>query len=60
MSAISAIGRMTAITTGVVMIAMGVAMITDYMPAFSFLLLEDFPMLSTIGYQCGGSNDACS
>ena len=31
------------------MIVMGVAVTTGYMSVFSFWLLENFPMLSTIG-----------
>jgi cytochrome c-type biogenesis protein len=34
---------------GVVMIAMGVAMMTGYLSAFAFWLLETFPVLSAIG-----------
>ena len=42
-------GRALQAGAGVVMIAMGVAVTTGYMSVFSFWLLENFPMLSTIG-----------
>jgi cytochrome c-type biogenesis protein len=42
-------GRWLKIGSGIVMIAMGIAMITGLMSVFSFWLLENFPMLSTIG-----------
>lgn len=43
------IGRILQILAGAVMILMGVAMITGYLSAFAFWLLENFPVLSRIG-----------
>lgn len=42
-------GRHLQVLAGLVMVAMGVAMITGYLSAFSFWLLETFPGLGTIG-----------
>ena len=42
-------GRMLQIAAGGIMIAMGVAMITGYMSAFAYWILELFPGLATIG-----------
>ena len=42
-------GRLLRAGSGVIMIAMGVAMITGFMTTFSFWLLENIPMLSGIG-----------
>ena len=42
-------GRWLKIGSGIVMMAMGIAMMTGYMSIMSYLLLEYFPMLSTIG-----------
>jgi len=43
------IGRVLRILAGGIMILMGVAMITGYLSAFSFWLLENFPLLARIG-----------
>jgi cytochrome c-type biogenesis protein len=43
------IGRALRLTAGSIMIVMGVAMITGQLSAFSYWLLETFPLLSTIG-----------
>lgn len=42
-------GRILQLLAGGVMVVMGVAMITGQLSAFSFWLLETFPLLSTIG-----------
>ncbi len=42
-------GRALKFAAGMVMIAMGAAMMTGYMTVFSFWLLETFPILTTIG-----------
>jgi cytochrome c-type biogenesis protein len=42
-------GRMFEIAAGIVMVMMGIAMITGYMSAFSYWLLDTFPVLSKIG-----------
>lgn len=42
-------GRILQIGGGVVMIAMGFATVTGYMSVMSYWLLENFPVLSTIG-----------
>ena len=42
-------GRWLKIGSGIVMIAMGIAMMTGYMSVMSYWLLENFPVLSTIG-----------
>lgn len=42
-------GRLLQIAAGVIMIAMGVAMMTGTMTTFSFWLLEQFPILTKIG-----------
>jgi cytochrome c-type biogenesis protein len=42
-------GRMLQLVAGGVMIVMGAAMITGHLSAFSFWLLETFPLLGTIG-----------
>lgn len=43
------LGRLLQIVGGVIMVAMGVAMITGYMTTFSYWLLETFPVLARIG-----------
>jgi cytochrome c-type biogenesis protein len=43
------LGRIFRTLAGVVMIVMGVAMMTGYLSAFAFWLLEIFPILSAIG-----------
>lgn len=42
-------GRLLQIAAGAIMIVMGVAMMTGTMTTFSFWLLEQFPILTTIG-----------
>jgi cytochrome c-type biogenesis protein len=42
-------GRIFQLVAGTVMIVMGIAMITGQLTAFSYWLLETFPLLSTIG-----------
>ena len=42
-------GRILQLLAGGVMIVMGAAMITGYLSAFSFWLLETFPLLATVG-----------
>jgi cytochrome c-type biogenesis protein len=42
-------GRFFQLVAGTVMIVMGIAMITGQLTAFSYWLLETFPLLSTIG-----------
>lgn len=42
-------GRVLQIAAGVIMVAMGLAMITGQMSIFAFWLLERFPILGTIG-----------
>lgn len=42
-------GRLLQIAAGVIMVAMGVAMMTGTMSTFSFWLLEQFPILTKIG-----------
>ncbi|MEQ9641412.1 MAG: cytochrome c biogenesis protein CcdA [Alphaproteobacteria bacterium] len=42
-------GRHLQLLAGLVMVAMGVAMMTGYLSAFSFWLLETFPELGTVG-----------
>lgn len=42
-------GRILKLGAGAVMIAMGIAMMTGYMSLFSYWLLENFPIFSTIG-----------
>jgi cytochrome c-type biogenesis protein len=42
-------GRWFKIGSGIIMIAMGIAMMTGYMSVMSYWLFENFPMLSTIG-----------
>lgn len=42
-------GRWFQVGAGIIMMAMGVAMITGYMSAFSYWLLETFPVLTRIG-----------
>lgn len=49
MSVMRRIGRAMQIVAGFLMVAMGIAMMTGYMSAFSFWLLETFPMFATIG-----------
>lgn len=43
------LGRGLRVLAGLVMIAMGVAMMTGYLSSFAFWLLETFPVLSSIG-----------
>lgn len=47
--ALGRIGRPLQVAAGVVMIAMGIAMMTGYLTSFSYWLLEIFPVLGTIG-----------
>ena len=49
MSSMRQTGRILKLAAGTVMIVMGIAMVTGYMTVFSFWLLENFPVLSTIG-----------
>lgn len=49
LSAFSSFGRGLQIVAGLVMIAMGMAMMTGYLAIFAFWLLEQFPILSRIG-----------
>lgn len=49
MGAMRRAGRYLKIGAGAVMIAMGVAMTSGYMSTFSYWLLENFPIFSTIG-----------
>ena len=42
-------GRVLRMLAAAIMIAMGVAMMTGYLSAFAFWLLETFPILSSIG-----------
>jgi len=42
-------GRPLQIFAGIVMVVMGIAMMTGYLSAFSYWLLEAFPALATIG-----------
>jgi cytochrome c-type biogenesis protein len=49
LKAMRRLGRTLQIGAGGVMVAMGVAMITGTMSAFSFWLLENVPMLARIG-----------
>ncbi len=42
-------GRHLQMLAGLVMVAMGVAMVTGYMTTFSYWLLQTFPVLQTIG-----------
>ena len=49
MGSVRRTGRALKFAAGVVMIAMGAAMMTGYMTIFSFWLLETFPILTTIG-----------
>jgi len=46
---IGRVGRGLRLFTGGVMILMGGAMLTGQLSAFSYWLLETFPLLSTIG-----------
>lgn len=46
---LSRLGRPLQVVAGIVMIAMGVAMMTGYLTTFSYWLLEVFPVLGTIG-----------
>ena len=47
--ALSRVGRPLQVVAGVIMIAMGIAMMTGYLTTFSYWLLEIFPVLGTIG-----------
>jgi len=49
LKAFGRLGRCLRVLAGVVMIAMGVAMMTGYLSTFAFWLLETFPILSSIG-----------
>ena len=49
LKAFGRLGRGLRVLAGVIMIAMGVAMMTGYLSAFAFWLLETFPILSSIG-----------
>ena len=49
MSVMRRLGRPLQLSAGGVMVLMGLAMITGYMSAFSFWLLETFPGLGTLG-----------
>lgn len=49
LKAFGRLGRVLRMLAGMVMIAMGVAMMTGYLSAFAFWLLETFPALSSIG-----------
>ena len=49
MGAMRRAGRFLKIGAGAVMIAMGIAMVTGYMSVMSYWLLENIPVLSTIG-----------
>ena len=42
-------GRPLQIFAGLVMVLMGIAMMTGYLSAFSYWLLDTFPWLATIG-----------
>ena len=42
-------GRWLELFAGAVMVLMGIAMITGYLSAFSYWLLETFPGLASIG-----------
>ena len=46
---LSRIGRPLQVVAGVVMVAMGIAMMTGYLTYFSYWLLEVFPVLGRIG-----------
>ena len=48
-SSIGRIGRTLQAFAGLVMVAMGAAMITGHLSTFSYWLLDTFPILSTIG-----------
>lgn len=48
-SSIGRLGRILQSLAGLVMIAMGAAMISGHLSTFSFWLLDSFPLLSTIG-----------
>ncbi len=49
LSSIGRLGRSLQAAAGIVMIAMGAAMITGHLSTFSFWLLDTFPVLSKIG-----------
>lgn len=49
LKAVRRTGRLLQVGTGGIMVAMGVVMITGYMSAMSFWLLERFPIFGTIG-----------
>jgi cytochrome c-type biogenesis protein len=49
LKSIGRVGRILQITAGIVLIVMGVAMMTGYLTAFSYWLLEVFPFLGYIG-----------
>ncbi len=47
--AFGGLGRVLRMLAGVALIVMGIAMMTGYLSAFAFWLLETFPILSSIG-----------
>jgi cytochrome c-type biogenesis protein len=49
LKSIGRFGRFLRAAAALIMIVMGVAMVTGYMSAFAFWLLETFPVLSSIG-----------
>jgi len=49
MPAMRRFGRPLQITAGLVMVALGVAMITGYLTVFAYWMLRTFPVLGTIG-----------
>lgn len=49
LKAIGRIGRALRLLAGAIMVLMGIAMITGDLTAFSYWLLESFPILATIG-----------
>jgi len=49
LKAFGRLGRVLRMLAGVALIVMGVAMMTGYLSAFAFWLLETFPILSSIG-----------
>lgn len=49
LKAIGRFGRVLQLLAGAVMVLMGIVMITGYMAIFSFWLIENIPLLATIG-----------
>jgi len=49
LKAFGGLGRVLRMLAGVALIVMGIAMMTGYLSAFAFWLLETFPILSSIG-----------